>query len=471
MFNTDSRQWAAHLFGKAELGDPRRTKRLVKLAGDMAKQTGSSVVKASGDPASIEGAYRFIRNETIKVQDIAQAGYLQTDRLVEQSALVLAIQDTTGLSYRHSVCDDLGTVNSAGADSKNPKGRTLYAHSTIMLDAESEQVLGLSNQYYWYRESKREVGSHQHPSRQQEDKESYKWQRNSEALSQRMGSMDNVLDVCDREADMYDYLNYQLSQGHRFIVRAKDSRTLKQPKAKLVDVLATIDADSHFIIDIKQKGGRRARQATMALSYSTVILKRPKRAKGKSEITVNMVVCQEVVKDGSYEKLCWILYTTEVINSVDDARKIVRYYELRWRIEEFHKVWKSDGTQVEGLRMQSRENIMRIAVIQAFIAIRLLQLQGLAQNQEQAKEISCTGNFSQLSWKILWKKIEKNKPLPKDAPSLHWAYYAMAKLGGWYDSRCTGRVGVKALWLGWQRLMALVESVEIIKELDLELNL
>ena len=61
------------------------------------------------------------------------------------------------------------------------------------------------------------------------------------------------------------------------------------------------------------------------------------------------------------------IYTNETINSSEDALKIVRYYELRWRIEEFHKVWKSDGTDDEGLRLQRKNNIKRIAIIQALV--------------------------------------------------------------------------------------------------------
>jgi len=100
-----------------------------------------------------------------------------------------------------------------------------------------------------------------------------------------------------------------------------------------------------------------------------------------------------------------------------------------------------------------------------------MQLQALAQNKESAKSIPCTRHFSELSWKILWKKVEPQKPIPLSVPSLHWAYYAMAKLGGWYDSKRTGRVGVKALWAGWLTLMNLVQSFETLKELQVDYNL
>ncbi len=59
--------WATSLFGQANLGDPRRTKRLVKVATNLALHTGKSLVKSSQQPAEIEGAYRFIRNESINM--------------------------------------------------------------------------------------------------------------------------------------------------------------------------------------------------------------------------------------------------------------------------------------------------------------------------------------------------------------------------------------------------------------------
>ena len=68
-------EWANNLFGHAKLGDERRTKRLVKLSHLMASNTGSSIVKAAGTQASIEGAYRFLRNDKIEADDIAIAGF------------------------------------------------------------------------------------------------------------------------------------------------------------------------------------------------------------------------------------------------------------------------------------------------------------------------------------------------------------------------------------------------------------
>ncbi|WP_037027902.1 IS4/Tn5 family transposase DNA-binding protein, partial [Psychromonas aquimarina] len=57
--------WANKQFGETDLGDPRRTARLVKLASTLANEPGKPLVNITQSPADMEGAYRFIRNEHI----------------------------------------------------------------------------------------------------------------------------------------------------------------------------------------------------------------------------------------------------------------------------------------------------------------------------------------------------------------------------------------------------------------------
>ena len=84
MHTNTSQKWAQLIFGNANLGDPRRTRRLALLASDMAENAGSSIVKASDTPAKVEAAYRFIRNEKISPQAIADSGFSQTIEAVKQ---------------------------------------------------------------------------------------------------------------------------------------------------------------------------------------------------------------------------------------------------------------------------------------------------------------------------------------------------------------------------------------------------
>ncbi|MBE0457791.1 IS4/Tn5 family transposase DNA-binding protein [Pseudoalteromonas prydzensis] len=75
MLIKDTEEWANNLFEHAELGDERRTKRLIKISHQMASNSSCSIVKASSSQASIEGAYRFLRNDKIEANDIASAGF------------------------------------------------------------------------------------------------------------------------------------------------------------------------------------------------------------------------------------------------------------------------------------------------------------------------------------------------------------------------------------------------------------
>lgn len=117
-------------------------------------------------------------------------------------------------------------------------------------------------------------------------------------------------------------------------------------------------------------------------------------------------------------------------------------------IEEYHKVWKTEGTGVEELRVQSKDNLDRLATIYAFLAVRIFQLKFA---NEQIEDVSCEKILSSRAWKLLWLKRVKT-PLPKEVPTAKWAYEHLARLGGWKDSKRNGRASVKTLWEGWLKL-------------------
>lgn len=97
-------------FGNADLGDPRRTRRLVKLASSLAREPGQSIASLSHLPCEMEGAYRLIRNDSVSSDAIAEAGFAKTVERAQAHALLLALEDTTHLVYAHSsLHSDLGS--------------------------------------------------------------------------------------------------------------------------------------------------------------------------------------------------------------------------------------------------------------------------------------------------------------------------------------------------------------------------
>ncbi|ABU71606.1 hypothetical protein M892_00295 [Vibrio campbellii ATCC BAA-1116] len=62
-------------------------------------------------------------------------------------------------------------------------------------------------------------------------------------------------------------------------------------------------------------------------------------------------------------------------------------------------------------------------------------------------------------------KLE-SKTLPKEVPDMGWAYKNLAKLGGWKDTKRTGRASIKVLWEGWFKLQTILEGYELAMSLD-----
>jgi len=114
-------EWArAILGGVSELGDTRRTDRLVRMASSFADAAGASPARASASPADAEGAYRLLRNDEVDADAITEAGCAATAAALASSGrTLLAIEDTTTLSYRHSVADAAGEIWGAG---RTPSG-------------------------------------------------------------------------------------------------------------------------------------------------------------------------------------------------------------------------------------------------------------------------------------------------------------------------------------------------------------
>lgn len=230
---TDAEEWAIQTFKDSKLGDLRRTRRLVKLAVSYAKNIGSSTVECcEGDESQVEAAYRFLRNDGVKAEAIRDAGFDATAGIASKESILLAIEDTTTLSYKHQAAEELGyTSNSPSAKSKG-----FHVHSVLLLSEATGRSIGLIEQTWYCRDNSSYGKRRDRNKRDYHDKESYKWEQASRSMSKRLGEkINDVISVCDREADIYDYLFYKLSNNQRFIVRARENRRTTSTEHKLFE--------------------------------------------------------------------------------------------------------------------------------------------------------------------------------------------------------------------------------------------
>src|SRR5256886_16253252 len=77
-------KWAVETFGAADLGDPRRTDRLVKVAAALGENPSVSLPRSMRNWADTQGPYRFLNNEAITHEQIMMRHWSQTRSDAEQ---------------------------------------------------------------------------------------------------------------------------------------------------------------------------------------------------------------------------------------------------------------------------------------------------------------------------------------------------------------------------------------------------
>jgi len=140
----DAQGWANQEFGACDLGDPRRTRRLVKIVSDQAAQpSGSYSQAAGGNRHELKGYYRFLNNEREELdpEGLLQTHRTQTIRRMKQEKTALILQDTTELNFStRPGCRDLGQL---GSNQTGAKSRGLDLHSCLAVGGLSGLPLGV----------------------------------------------------------------------------------------------------------------------------------------------------------------------------------------------------------------------------------------------------------------------------------------------------------------------------------------
>lgn len=445
--------WAEQQFGGCDLGDVRRTRRVVEYATRQAEHpSGSTNAVCRGDEAAAEGAYRMLRNSKIDPNALEERPFEVTAQRCAEREVVLAIQDTMTLTVSTALGESLGEI---GRDAHS--GRGLLVHSTLAVDGSTGEPLGLLDQLRWTRSDER-PGKKTRNARAYQEKESFKWETASKAISGRLATMDHVVTVCDREADIHEFLQHHTGHQQRFVVRAMQNRALDSEEGRLWTYLSERPVTGKYEVVVGQRGAQRAqrskgqsqrparqqRTVTLEIRTARVKLQPPRSANTSEPLVVGAVLAREVGCPEDSKALEWLLLTSQPVNTKKAATTVLRYYELRWLIEEFHKAWKS-GCRIEQRPVQGVDNLHRLVVITAQVAVRLLQLRSAANS---TPELPCETLLSPDELQCLKAITDPRKP-PRGPLTVLWAVQAIAKLAGWRDTKRTGRVGWDMLWKGW----------------------
>jgi len=407
-----------------------------------------------GDTAATEGAYRLLRNDAVRAEDIDAGVFNKVAELCDSLDEFLVVQDTTTVSVASA---DLGEqLREWGS----PNG--FFVHSSLAVDPSTKTAIGALGQQRWVRDKNR-PGRATRRERAYEEKESYKWEQAQRQVLEHVKDRSKMVVVCDREADVFEFLLFLRDTNQRYVVRASSDRLLADgDHRKLREAVAAASVLGCYEVHVKQRGpikkgpkrGRRSRRAArvakVEVRSATVSLSIPKARTSDiaTSIEVNTVWVHEPDPPEEVSPLDWLLLTSEPVSSYEQAKRVVEFYELRWIIEEFHDVWKN-GCRLQERPLQSLAHLETIYAITTPIAVRLLQLRDLQHEQPNKP---CTVLLDDDEWQCLHATSEPKRRIPKKPPTIHWACVAIARLAGWRDTGRTGRIGWKTLWKGWWRL-------------------
>jgi hypothetical protein len=470
--------WASDEFKDVDLGDKRLDERLVNMCDTFSESPESSINHACEDWGETKASYRFFQNDNVDVDKIIKAHRVKTFERSSKHETVLAIQDTSYIMYTNhpktkGLCKISTRSKKSDADRKYAKGLVMHACLAVTTKG---TPLGLLDQNIYARKTRSEVKAKTQDERNitVEEKDSYRWIK-SMANYQNFSSTTNVVTVCDRECDFYEFFKSAEEMNSAVLIRAAQNRTVNKKSkcarvnaVKLWDHIKSQQEIGSYVLDIprvkksKTTAGRTARSAKMSVKFGEFKMNPPKsmpkhNKESLPDIKMWAIYVLEIDPPAGEEPVEWMLLTNIPISTMEQAQEKVYWYSLRWRIEMYFKVVKS-GFKVEKCRLGTADRLIRYLTVMSVVAWRLFMITLIGRTNPS---LSCAGFLSESEWKTLNVKYSKNHHSSTMPPTIGEAVVLIARLGGYLDRRSDPPPGTITLWRGWKRLVDLTEGWEL----------
>ena len=448
----DTVKWAQQQFGACDLGDVRRTRRLVKFASQVAADPDATTPGQTEQWSDLKAAYRLIDHDRVTFDTVGDSHWRQTRRCGPGVWLISC--DTTEV--------DFGATNRAAGlrPVGNGYGRGFLLHSGLMLNAHTAEVVGLAGQKIRYRQP---APKHESATRRMaRDRESRVWGELIEQIGP-PGEGVQWIDLCDRGADNFEVYCRLLLNRHDWIVRALSLQrvirhaTTELPLAEALKRLPL--AGTYQLTYRNQKQGSRTAQ--IEVRFGTILMPAPRvqspwlRELGITLITMNVVEVREVHAPAGVQALHWVLFTSLPVTTFEEAWTVIEHYEKRPVVEEFHKALKT-GCRVEDRQYETSARLEAITALLSVSAIRLLQLRSAARHTPER----AATDVAPLHWVTVLRRLRKGRRIE----TVREFFRELAGLGGHLLRKCDGEPGWITIWRGFEKLHLALRAIHDYRE-------
>jgi hypothetical protein len=443
--------WAQQQFGSCGLGDRRRTKRAVQLAAQVAARPDASTPDQTERWSDCKAAYRLFDNEDVTFAGLAGPHWELTRR--QDEGVYLLLGDTTHIDIGW----DRKVQGLAPVGDGHSQGFLL--HSSLMVNARTEEIVGLAGQDLYYRRpAPRGETARQ---RLQRERESQVWGRVIDLVGRPPENV-RFIHVFDAGADNLEVFCHLQLQGCDWVVRvAEKNRILTRPEGGRGSVAALLSEQpllGSYQLQVRARPGQAARWALLEVRSLTAAMPIPPgaspfaRQSGLSEIPLGVVEVREPHPPRGVEPLHWVLYTSETCGTFGQACRVIEYYEKRPLVEEFHKALKT-GCRLEVRQYRLARRWEALTGLLSVVAVRLLQLKSLARTEPErpAREVVPQ------RWIQMLERVRRS---PRPINSIREFVRSLAGLGGFLGRKHDGEPGWITIWRGLEKLLLCLRGAD-----------
>jgi hypothetical protein len=472
--------WAREVFTQAELGHVCRGHRAATIAQAMARRPGLSIPQLFENIYDVKAAYNLFDRPEATPDALQKPHRAAVARAMKDSSHhILIIEDTSELSWTNK--EAIAGLGPIANGQKHQQGFLLHSALAIrwpqlpaglpLSKRPPVEILGLADQLFHVRIPRPEGEDHNDSmARQKRPRESRMWT----TIGQRLGPAPPGVRwerVCDREADIYEFLSECRQLGHGFIVRAAQDRALEDQNGQkapqsLFSVARQAAPLGYFELELRGRKGQRKRIARLAVSSTTVRLRAPQRpghaAGSLPAIPLTVVRVFEVNAPPTVkEPLEWTLVYDQEATTFEQALEVALRYSARWLIEEFHKALKT-GLGAERLQLETGQRLFAAIAVMSIVALRLIDLREAVRIHPDASAEQ--SGLSGLELEVLRRQLKR--PVRTVAE----VALAIGRLGGHMNRKGDGLPGWITLWRGMKKLHLLVQGVLLAQDISTALK-
>lgn len=457
MIVVENEAWVSQQFSHCELKHKKRTERLQAVAANMLARPEASLPDQNPHWKDLKAAYELFKRPEVTHRAVCEPHWINTRQT--KPGRYLMISDTTDINlYSHQATTGLGILGDG-------VGRGMQLHNCLAYNCDEKKIVGQAGATIFYRS--RAPKKESRTQRLKRTREGCYW---GEVVDQ-VGSPpegSQWIHVFDRGGDNYESFCHLTQSGCDWVVRAAQLHRNVLDANGETRTLGEVVDDAHLLgsyeLGLRSRPGVAARTAKINVSASTVTYVPPAHRSpyvkqcGIKEITMRVVVIEEVDAPKGVTPIRWVLLTSLPVETFEDAWQVIEDYENRWLIEEYHKVIKS-GCSIEKHALRTADRMEPLIGLISVIGIRLFDLKLVGRN-EPAKKAKGHVPSSWLKCLAILRPQLKTNDL-----TVYSFFREIAKLGGFLGRKSDGEPGWQTIWRGYRKMQSQLDAMKLIGQI------